>query len=83
MPRWELLHVYILDLRKGMREFPVAQQVRDPMLSLLWHGFHPWPENFCMPWVQPENKGVGGVGYTPQPEDYMSLFAETSSAGWG
>ena len=37
----------------------VAQCVKDPALSLmwlrllLWHGFHPWPGNFCMPWVWP------------------------------
>lgn len=36
---------------------PVAQQVKDPVLSvkllgsLLWYGFDPWPENFYMPWV--------------------------------
>lgn len=23
--------------------------VRDPVLSLLWRGFDPWLENFCMP----------------------------------
>ena len=35
----------------------VAQCVKDPALSLqqlrslLWHGFDPWPGNFCMSWV--------------------------------
>ena len=24
----------------------MAQQVKDPVLSLLWHGFNPWPGNF-------------------------------------
>lgn len=23
--------------------------VKDPVLSLLWHEFDPWPGNFCMP----------------------------------
>ena len=26
----------------------MAQQVKEPVLSLLWSGFHPWPRNFCM-----------------------------------
>ena len=40
----------------------VAQWVKDPALSLLWlwlqlwHGFDPWPRNFCMPQAQPERK---------------------------
>ena len=35
----------------------VAQQVKDPLLSLgwfrslLWYGFNPWPRNFHMPWT--------------------------------
>ena len=28
------------------------QWVEDLALSLLWLGFDPWPENFCMSWVQ-------------------------------
>ena len=40
----------------------VAQQVKDPALSLLqlrwllWCGFDPWPRFFCMPWVWPKRK---------------------------
>ena len=40
----------------------MPQQVKDPALSLLWHrsllwhGFHPRPRNFCMPQVQQEKK---------------------------
>ena len=40
----------------------VAQQVRNPALSLLqlglllWCGFDPWPRNFHMPWVQPKTE---------------------------
>ena len=35
--------------------------VKDPLSllwleSLLWHGFDPWPRNFCMPWVQYKKK---------------------------
>ena len=52
----------------------MAQQVKDPVLSLLWlwsrlwHRFDPWPKNFRMPRVQPEtsrrwgDEGGGGGG---------------------
>ena len=33
-------------------EFPGGLAVEDLALSLLWLGFSPWPENFCMPWMQ-------------------------------
>ena len=36
----------------------MAQQVQDPVLSLLWHGFDPWPGNFCLPQVPPKKKRV-------------------------
>ena len=41
--------------KKQVEEFREAQQVKDPVLSvprlrsLLWHGFDPWPRNFCEP----------------------------------
>ena len=31
----------------------VTQWAEDPVLSLLCHGFEPWPQNL---WVQPKNK---------------------------
>ena len=34
----------------------VAQQVKDPALSLPWLGFSPWPGNFSMPQAQPKSK---------------------------
>ena len=40
----------------------LAQQVKDPALSLLWirsllwHGFNLWPRKFYMPQVQPKKK---------------------------
>ena len=40
----------------------MAQQVKDPVLSLLclssllWHGFNLWPGNFCMPWAWQKKK---------------------------
>ena len=36
----------------------MTQWDKDPALSLmwlgllLWHGFTPWPMNFCVPWVR-------------------------------
>ena len=53
----------------------VAQCVKDPALSLLWHSFNPWPgENFCMLEVWPlpakkrpkrqENDGWGHIEIT-------------------
>ena len=38
--------------RKYIEEPLVAQLVKDPVLSLLWLGFHPWPWNFHMLWAQ-------------------------------
>ena len=32
----------------------MAQRVKDPALSLLWHEFGPWPEIFHMPWARPK-----------------------------
>ena len=29
---------------------------KDPVLSLLWHGFNPWPGKFHMPWMWPKKK---------------------------
>ena len=43
---------------KDLQSFLVAQRDKDPVLSwqwirlLLWHGFDPWPGNFCPQWVQ-------------------------------
>ena len=43
-----------------LRNYCMAQQVKDPAMSLqqlrllLWFGFDPWPGNFHMPWVQPK-----------------------------
>ena len=31
----------------------MAPQVKDPASSLLWLGFHPWPQNFPVPQAQP------------------------------
>ena len=42
----------------------MAQWVKDLVLSLqwlrllLWCGPHPWPRNFCMPWVRTKKKYI-------------------------
>ena len=38
-----------------VEDFPSDLVVKDLVLSLLWHGFNPWPRNFCMPWAWPKN----------------------------
>ena len=43
---------------KYLRSSLVAQQVKGPALSLLWHGFIPWPRNFCMPWAGPKKLNI-------------------------
>ena len=32
----------------------VAQWVKDLAFSMLWHGFYPWPRNFCMLRIWPK-----------------------------
>ena len=34
--------------KKKCTEFPGALVVKDPVLSLLWRQFSPWPRNFYM-----------------------------------
>lgn len=34
---------HLIRLVKGLQRSPLAPQVKDPALSLLWHGFGPWP----------------------------------------
>ena len=41
-----------------LKEFPGGLVVKDPVLSLLWHRFSPWPANFHMPHMQPKKKKV-------------------------
>lgn len=37
----------------------MAQQIRDLVLSMLWHRFNPWPENL---WMSQAGKGGEGRG---------------------
>ena len=42
----------VLQKRSLLWSSLLAHQVKDLALSLLWHGFDPWPGNFHMLWVQ-------------------------------
>ena len=49
--------VSITDSLKSLSlEFPGGLAVKDTALSMLWHGFDPWPRNFCMPWMWPKKQ---------------------------
>ena len=52
-PLWEL-QLFLLKVNI-IRNSLVAQQVKDPSMSLLWQGFSPWPGNLHMPWVWSKN----------------------------
>ena len=48
-------------------EFPGGLAVKDPVLSLLWLRFSPWPRNFHTPWGWPKNKVLRIChGYSPK-----------------
>ena len=40
-------------------KFPGGLAVKDPVLSLLWLRFNPWPRDFYMPWVQSKQNTLG------------------------
>ena len=47
----------------------VAQWVKDLVLLLLQHGFHPWPEYVCMLRAWPKKKKEGGsVQFSKEPQ---------------
>ena len=56
----------------------MAQQVKDPGLSVLWlelllrHGFDPWPQNFCTPKKKKKKREeftLSWVAISPVSED--------------
>ena len=67
----------------------VAQQVKDPKLSLQWlklllcKGFDPWPRNLHMPWVQKKKKKKIGAVHIPAYfwVQEILLFKDTLSTG--
>ena len=60
-PKFTNLNVNCIQ-KQPQRECPGGLVVKDLALSfpwlgsLLWHGFEPWPRNFCMPWARPKQK---------------------------
>ena len=56
----------------------VGQQVKDPVLSLLWHGFHLWLRNFRMLQVWPKKKKKTPEIYRHNPA-YMQRFSVDAS----
>ena len=56
-------------------EFPGGLKVKDLSLSLLRHGFDPWPGNFCIPWefFEKGKKKKGVPTGTQQIKD-LALF---------
>ena len=57
----------------------MAQKVKDPALSLLWHGFDPWSGNFLMPWVQPQkiHTEAENMETNPLKTIYVAYFLES------
>ena len=43
-----LIMAIVLQYIQILGSLLVAQGVKDLALSLLWHGFDPWPGNFCI-----------------------------------
>ena len=49
----------------------MVQYVKDPVLSLLWlglllwRGFNPWPQNFCILQAQPKQTNKNKVEKSP------------------
>ena len=66
----------------------MAQQVKDPVLSLLWLGslpwcgFNPWPNNFCMPWVPPKKKITLKLSNLQQQKFAISRFLWLGMQAW-
>ena len=61
-----------------------AQRVEDRGLSLqllgvqMWHGFSPWPRNFCVPWVWPKFFLNKVLFYMPEIVIHSAFFYTTA-----
>ena len=65
----------------------MAQQVKDPALSLQRVGLDPWPKNCHMLWVRPKKNGCyhGLSLHPPQPHPILhvtGLQQETDHVFW-
>ena len=69
----------------------MAQQVKDPALSLLWCGFDPWPGKFCTPENMPppqkkrereiQNKKSKILKMKTKSKLYITLYTALSTTG--
>ena len=50
-------------------KFPGGLAVKDLILSLLWLGLDPYPNNFCMLWVQPKKRTKTKIILPPKTPD--------------
>ena len=58
--------IFIIRLKWcNTRNSLVAQRIKNLTLSLLWHRFNPWPGNFRMPHVCPEQQQQQQIRNTP------------------
>ena len=48
-------------MKERKRRSLLAQQVKDPALSLQWLRFNPWPRNFHMLWCSQKKKERTGL----------------------
>ena len=66
-----------------LQSSPVAQQVKDPVLSLLWRGFDPWPRNFRLPWSKKKKKrsSLGVLNKPPLKWDFPKMFSKKKRKG--
>ena len=45
----KIITILFVGLKSFALKFPCGQQVKDSVLSLLWHRFNLWPRNFHVP----------------------------------
>ena len=73
---------------KEFRSSLVAQQVKDPALSLLWLWllpwcrFNPWPGNFFMPQMWPPKKEFRALPPSPGTALQAALSCRPRAPGW-
>ena len=58
MDRLWYIHImeYYAVVKRNELAFLGSLAVKNPVLSLLWLMFSPWPGNLCMPWAWPKKK---------------------------
>ena len=62
----------------------MVQKFKDLVLSLLWHGFDPWPGNLGMLWAWPKrkiNKWVNYMIYDLNEDVYIYIYNRMGHQG--